>query len=66
MLIGKKVNMDHKDFHIADIKETWADIAKAEKLLGWKPTIDINEGLKRTVDSFNKFPILNEVDLPPS
>ena len=36
-LIGKKAKIEHKAFHIADIKETWADIIKAKQLLGWEP-----------------------------
>ena len=63
-LIGKKANIQNHEFHIADIKETWADISKAEKLLGWKPHISIEEGLKRTVESFEEYEILNRVHLP--
>ncbi len=48
-LLGKKAVIEHRPFHKADMKETWADIDKAGKLLGWKPEIDIDEGLKRTV-----------------
>ncbi len=48
--LGKKAKIDYKPFHKADLKETWADITKAEKILGWKPEIDIDEGLKRTID----------------
>lgn len=64
--IGKKAVIKNLEFHKADIKETWADISKAEKLLGWKPQISIEEGLKRTVDSFAVNDILNQVKLPPS
>ena len=28
------------------------DIAKAERLLGWRPTIDIEQGMKETIDYF--------------
>jgi len=49
-LLGKKAKIDYKPFHKTDIKETWADIKKAEQLLGWKPEVDIDEGLKRTVE----------------
>lgn len=49
-LLGKKAKYDLKPFHIADLKETWADISKAEKLLEWKPKISLEEGLKRSVD----------------
>ncbi|SNZ10392.1 Nucleoside-diphosphate-sugar epimerase [Persephonella hydrogeniphila] len=48
-LLGKKAKIEYKPFHKADMKETWADIEKAESLLGWKPEINIDEGLKRTV-----------------
>jgi len=49
-LLGKKAKIEYKPFHKADMKETWADIEKAEKLLGWKPEINVDEGLKRTVN----------------
>ena len=29
---------------------TWADIAKAKRLLGWSPQVTPEEGFKRTVD----------------
>ncbi len=48
--LGKKAKVDQKPFHKADIKATWADINKAGELLGWKPEISLDEGLKRSVD----------------
>ncbi|WP_457644243.1 SDR family NAD(P)-dependent oxidoreductase [Persephonella sp.] len=48
-LLGKKAVIEYRPFHKADMKETWADIEKAEKILGWHPEISIDEGLKRTV-----------------
>jgi len=48
--LGKKAQIANKEFHIADVKETWADISKANKLLGWKPTISLEEGIKRSVE----------------
>ena len=62
--IGKKAIIQNFEFHIADIKETYADISKAERILGWKPLISIEEGLKKTVESFNKYEVLNQVTLP--
>lgn len=50
--LGKKARVIHKPFHIADIKATWADISKARSILGWKPTISLDEGIKRTVDHY--------------
>jgi nucleoside-diphosphate-sugar epimerase len=48
--LGKKAQADRKPFHKADMKATWADITKAGELLGWKPEIGLDEGLRRTVD----------------
>jgi UDP-glucose 4-epimerase len=33
-----------------DVKHSLADLARAEKHLGYKPTVDFEEGLRRTVD----------------
>ncbi len=49
-LIGKKAKKEYLSFHKADTKTTWADIEKAKKILDWTPLVDINEGLKRTVE----------------
>jgi nucleoside-diphosphate-sugar epimerase len=48
-LLGKKANIDNKPFHIADIKETWANIDKAKKLLEWEPRVSLDEGLAKSV-----------------
>lgn len=48
--LGKKAKIDGKPFHIADIKETWADISKAERLLGWKPLVSPIDGFQKSVD----------------
>ncbi len=48
--LGKKARIDPKPFHKADIKETWADIGKAARLLDWRPEIDPYEGFQRAVN----------------
>ncbi len=48
--LGKKAVYDSKPFHVADIKETWADITKAQRLLDWSPRISPEEGFQRSVD----------------
>ena len=47
--LGKKAQIDHKPFHSADMMETWADIGKAKELIGWEPTVSLEEGLDQTV-----------------
>ena len=49
-LLGRAAQFDHRPFHAADIKETWADIAKAGRLLGWQPEVPLDEGLRRSVE----------------
>ncbi len=48
-IIGKKAQIEKRPFHIADVKETWADINKAKKLLDWEPEVSLEDGLKQSV-----------------
>ena len=48
-LLGKNAEIVNKPFHKADMMETLADIEKAERLLGWKPTTGFDEGMELTV-----------------
>lgn len=52
--LGKKSNLDYKPFHKADMKSTWADISKAKSTLGWKPEIDIKEGVLKCVEWYQQ------------
>ena len=42
-----------KDYRKAEIMSYDADISKAKSCLNWMPQIDIDEGLKRTVESYS-------------
>jgi len=48
-LLGKRPVLDRRPAHPADVPATWANIAKANRLLGWSPEITIEEGLQRSV-----------------
>ncbi|MBF0531857.1 MAG: GDP-mannose 4,6-dehydratase [Candidatus Omnitrophica bacterium] len=48
--LGKKAKIQRFAFPKTDVRATWADINKAKKILNWKPTIPLAEGIKRTVD----------------
>ncbi|MBF0486381.1 MAG: SDR family NAD(P)-dependent oxidoreductase [Candidatus Omnitrophica bacterium] len=52
--LGKKARFIHKPFHKADIKATWADIAKAKKVLGWSPKVDLKDGIQKTAQWYLK------------
>ncbi len=47
---GKRAKIERKEFHKADMKDTWADISKAKSLLGWEPRISLEEGIKGLVE----------------
>jgi nucleoside-diphosphate-sugar epimerase len=48
-LVGKEAKVEYEPRHKADILATWADIGKAEQLLGWRPQIRFREGIRKTV-----------------
>jgi nucleoside-diphosphate-sugar epimerase len=53
-LLGQRAHFERKPFHPADLKETWADISKARRLLDWKPRVGIDEGLRLTVEWYRE------------
>ncbi len=63
--LDKKCERDLKPFHKADINETWADISKAKDILGWEPTVSIDDGLKESIDWYKtNIDFLNTIELP--
>ena len=52
--LGKPAVIENKPFHKADMLETWADISKADTLLGWQPKIPFETGMQLTLDWFLK------------
>ena len=48
--LGEKAEIVFQPRHIADVMATWADVSKAEELLGWKPQMDYREGLRRSIE----------------
>ena len=47
---SKKAIVEHQERHAADPMMTWADIGHAKEVLGWTPTIGIEEGIHHTVE----------------
>ena len=48
-LTGRKAKIEFKPRHPADVLATWADIGKAERLLGWRPRTGFEEGVRQLV-----------------
>jgi UDP-glucuronate decarboxylase len=49
---GREVKITHEPLPQDDPQQRKPDITRAKQLLGWEPTIDLHEGLKRTVAYF--------------
>ena len=48
--VGRPAQIDFRPMHRADVLATWADIGKAEQLLGWRPQVPTADGIARLVD----------------
>ncbi|MCH7744791.1 MAG: GDP-mannose 4,6-dehydratase [Chloroflexi bacterium] len=48
--LEKKAVIEYAPMHAADVVATWANVDKAESMLGWKAQMSIEEGVRRTVD----------------
>jgi len=49
-ILGKKIEPIYADFRPGDIKHSFADISKIENMVGFKPKINFEEGLKLTIE----------------
>jgi nucleoside-diphosphate-sugar epimerase len=49
-ILGEQVERRHLPPRPGDIRDSWADLGKAERLLGYRPSIGLEDGLRRTVD----------------
>jgi len=53
--IGKKAKKNMLSMQPGDMKETYADISKSTKIIGFKPKTDIKEGLSRFVEWYKHY-----------
>ena len=53
-ITGSRSRMTFKDLPQDDPQVRQPDITKARELLGWEPTVDLDEGLQRTLEYFRQ------------
>jgi UDP-glucuronate 4-epimerase len=49
-LTGKKARVERRPAHPADMLANWADVEKAEELLGWRPEVSLDQGLAKLAE----------------
>ena len=49
-ILGKPVEKRHLPRRPGDILNSWADLSKAERVLGYRPQVGLEEGLRRTIE----------------
>lgn len=56
-VIGKKIKPKFDTARAGDVKDSLAQIQKAKRLLKYEPTINFNDGLRRTVEWYRERPV---------
>jgi UDP-glucose 4-epimerase len=49
--VGKPVRKDYLLPRPGDVRDSWADVSEAKRVLGFEPRVHLQEGLRRTADS---------------
>jgi UDP-glucose 4-epimerase len=49
-IVGKPVERLHLPSRAGDIRNSWADLSKSERVLGYAPEIALEDGLRRTIE----------------
>jgi UDP-glucose 4-epimerase len=51
-VLGRETTSEFLPPRPGDILESWADVSAATEALGWRPHVDLKEGLRATAESF--------------
>ena len=53
-IFGSSVEPIYKEARAGDVRDSQADISKAAKMLGYRPTVGLEEGLRHTVEWYRQ------------
>lgn len=53
--VGRQAKINYYPFNKADMMATWANVKNARSILLWQPKVDLQNGVKRTVEWYVKF-----------
>ncbi len=54
-IIGVKTRIKDLGERFGDVRELWADSSKIKREIGWKPRVNLVEGLKKTIDFYKSY-----------
>ena len=52
--LGKKARIERGPAHLSDVPATWAEISRAQELLGWRPQTSLEAGLQQAVEWYQQ------------
>jgi dTDP-glucose 4,6-dehydratase len=55
---GSKSEIVHEALPVDDPQVRQPDITRASQLLGWQPEIELEDGLRRMLESFGREPVI--------
>jgi len=50
-ILGKEVEKQHLPSRPGDIRDSWADLGKSGRILGYAPRVGLEDGLRQTIES---------------
>jgi nucleoside-diphosphate-sugar epimerase len=53
-ITGEKAKIEYQPRHPADMVTNWANVEKAGRLLGWEPSVGLNEGVRKMVEWYKQ------------
>ena len=51
-LLDRPVEREQHPARVGDVRDSWADIARAGEVLGWEPRVSLEDGLRLAADAF--------------
>ncbi len=53
--LGQKAIIDYQPMQPGDVEQTWCDVTELEKAVGYRPAVDLKEGVASFVDWYRDF-----------
>jgi nucleoside-diphosphate-sugar epimerase len=49
-ILDRPVEKRHGEPRPGDVRDSWADVTAAERVLGYRPSVELDDGLRRTIE----------------